>query len=84
MIKLNINRFSIIVSIVALLVGFALVAHHAMGSTCAQTFCLFNLCVFIPAFFTMPQLFGRLFALHSYRSSRGNEIPFRVERPPRS
>jgi hypothetical protein len=78
------NKLSIIISITALLVGFAILAHHAMGSTCAQTFCLFNLCLFIPAFFTMPQLSGQSFVLHLYRSSRGNEIPFRLERPPRS
>jgi hypothetical protein len=82
--KRNKNNLVILVSLVALLTGFAFVVHHAMMPLSGCTFCLSSFCAFIPSFFALLLLLGHSITFVHYRPILGVEIPFLPEKPPKS
>jgi hypothetical protein len=83
MLSFNKDKISIVISIVALLVGLVFLAHHMMGLSGAYTFCLFVACAFIPVFANLPIVLQQASAHVLYRPDRGSDITLLLEKPPR-
>lgn len=84
MVKLNKFRIPILLSLIALIVAFTFLAHQAMMPLGECTFGLASCCISLPSIFTLQLLPGLAVILVQDRLIPGIEIPFRLERPPKS